>query len=435
MSDMMLSTMAPPDRSIDRDAEILYDHWLECVRIEPSASVIQGFQQLFIEGQGYKNKQIAAVLETILKSKEGDLAYPYILSRCCQILIDRWYRNSNLEAITDLIARFESSPSPITTYNSSTRRQQLLQNFKKTEIYRKLQRLSGVICRQIAPTDEEGSFHAIGDLLYRYPYLYQHCLLGKDSTYQFQRIVQKVQSRMQQSSDVSLTQYMTYRVRLIQLARSGQLSTAAGRLIRRIDNPTLLNEKQIDKAFKEFVGRIEKGYSYRKLAGEFLDRTLWSPSYQAFKTELYEYLIAAIPPEYGQHHFYGQLEQKLQDILPHCDRQKPSKNLILRTVSHLFNFLIIDSPQNPNHYIFIDLITHLGSARTIAILLKLLLLSPQAQSHLEKRFALLFEHYETFSYQSVPWLIKALENLQIAISIHCGEADLSYLKMLKSAQK
>ena len=47
---------------------------------------------------------------------------------------------------------------------------------------------------------------------------------------------------------------------------------------------------------------------------------------------------------------------------------------------------------------------------------------------LKKRFGILFSHYESFSSSEVPWLVKALENLQIALSIHYGKVDLLELQ-------
>ncbi|MGK7874199.1 MAG: hypothetical protein AB4426_13065 [Xenococcaceae cyanobacterium] len=100
------------------------------------------------------------------------------------------------------------------------------------------------------------------------------------------------------------------------------------------------------------------------------------------------------------------------------------------TCSQLFNFLVVESPQNPKHYVFLDLITNLGATCTIGLLLKLLLLCPMIKPYLEKRFSILFNHYKSFTREGVPWLIKALENLHIAFSVNFGGLDWSYLKQI-----
>ena len=45
--------------------------------------------------------------------------------------------------------------------------------------------------------------------------------------------------------------------------------------------------------------------------------------------------------------------------------------------------------------------------------------------------SILFNHYEGFSKEEVPWLVQALENMQIAFSIHFGRADLSCLRQIR----
>lgn len=90
----------------------------------------------------------------------------------------------------------------------------------------------------------------------------------------------------------------------------------------------------------------------------------------------------------------------------------------------------MESPHQPNHYVFVDLITNLGPTSTTVLLLKLALLSNKVRPHLEKRFSILFNHYESSSEDGVPWLIKSLENLHIALSVHFGSADVSCIQQI-----
>lgn len=91
----------------------------------------------------------------------------------------------------------------------------------------------------------------------------------------------------------------------------------------------------------------------------------------------------------------------------------------------------MESSQKPDHYIFIDMITNMGVTRTVGLLLKLVLVCPKVKPHLDKRFSILFNHYEGFSRDQVPWLVKSLESLQVAFSIHFGKADLSCLRQIQ----
>jgi hypothetical protein len=91
----------------------------------------------------------------------------------------------------------------------------------------------------------------------------------------------------------------------------------------------------------------------------------------------------------------------------------------------------VESIHKPDHYVFIDLIANMGVTRTVGLLLKIVLLSKKVTPYLEKRFSILFNHYESFTRDGVPWLVKSLENMQLAFSVHFGKADLSCLKQVK----
>ena len=82
------------------------------------------------------------------------------------------------------------------------------------------------------------------------------------------------------------------------------------------------------------------------------------------------------------------------------------------------------------HERYIDLITYLGETKTIGLLLKLVLLCSKVKPYLEQRFSILFSHYESVAENEAPWLIKSLENLQVAFSVYFGQADFSLIQII-----
>jgi hypothetical protein len=98
--------------------------------------------------------------------------------------------------------------------------------------------------------------------------------------------------------------------------------------------------------------------------------------------------------------------------------------LLVRTCSQMLNFLVVDSPQQTNHYVFVDLITNLGAVTTTGLLLKIVLLCRKVIPGLEKRFSILFNHYETYQHEAVQWLVQALENLHLALTTNFGAVSL-----------
>lgn len=411
-----------------RDEEqILYDYWLERARADSPEELIEDFRRLFIEGRGYPDSRIYLALERLVKAKDAEIRFYNFFNRCCHILINRWQLQPTLQpAIPELIALLENlPPARAGQYGTSNSLRHLVKNFTLSDHYVKLQRLSRVISAKY--NDKPSS--SVGTLINRYPYLYDHCLLGDESSQEHQQTVRQIKSKTERRFEVNLSRYVTYKVRIAQASRSPEMMRDASRIIQPVQNPTLLNDKELNRALKQYVGKVEHGCTYRTLSQNFLANTVYTPTYQDFKNELYDYLITSV--DYGR----GQFNQKLYDILkntlPQCDHQKPSEFLMLRTSSQLLNYLVVESGQKPDHYLFLDMIGNMGVTRTMGLLLKVVLMCRKVKPYLEKRFSILFNHYEGFSRDGVPWLVKSLENLQLAFSIHFGKADLSCLRQIQ----
>lgn len=412
------------------DEQLLYDYLLKAVQQQLPRELLDQFRHLFIDGYVNTIPDLQDVVERIIHDKMADYEFKYILNRCCHILINRWQMNTQSQwAIPELVSCFEEvSPSTYMSNRSMRRLRSLVKGFTQTEQYLTLQRLARVIVQSgKSSSKEDNNPLSVGNLINRYPYLYEHCLLSEDSGYEHKETVRQIQAKKQHTFELDLSQYVTYQVRLAQIARQKKSIEQARLLIPPIPNPTLLTDRDLGIALKQFVGKVHGNYSYRDLSHSFLRHTSHSPSYYAFKEDLFRYLIMSIDPKYGNIKFNKKLYNKILSILPQCDDDKLSELLIMRTTSQLLNFLTIESAKHPDHYIFVDLITNLGATSTVALLLKVALICRKVKPYLEKRFSILFSHYESCSQEGVPWLIQSLENLHIAFSVHFGSADLSCL--------
>ena len=407
----------------------LYDHLLYCVQLDSPSQLIERFQHLFLDGVRYTEPQVWGALERLAMDKRAEQEFKFILNRCCHIVINRWQMQPQMQgAIPQLVALFENPPDPAKVHSRGARRlRQLVQLFIETEQYLTLQRLSRVMS-EAAEGSGSGS-KQVGALIQRYPYLYEHCLLSEDSSYERQQTVRQVQSRVQRRFELDLSQYVTYQVRCAQAMRKPS-TEAPERIIQPVNNPTLLSDRELAAALKQFVGKVQGSDTYRDVAQSFLTHTSQTSSYRDFKDDLYEYLTASIDPAYGKRQFNDRLYTHLKNTLAQSDLQKPSDFLIVRTCSQLLNFLVVESPQRPNHFVFVDLITNLGATLTTGLLLKIVLLCRKVKPYLEKRFSILFNHYESSTRDGVPWLVTSLENLNVAFSVHFGSADLSCLNQI-----
>lgn len=422
------------NRQIHQEEQLLYNHWLELVQVEPPEVLIDRFRTLFIHCSGYPDRSIAEALEKIAASKHAEQEFKYILNRCCHILINRWQTYpSKQAAIPELIALFEDAPRVVWGYSRSRATvsiPKLVYQFIESEQYLTLRRLAQVISHnwEDANNSKTPTTKVLGTLIPRYPYLYKHCLLSEDSTYEQQKIIKKIQAQKQQQFEIDLSQYVAHQVRKTQIARRGT-SLSFGRSIQNIKNPTLLSDPELFFALKQFVGKVEGADTYRQLAGRFRANASETQSYGSFKDDLYEYLITSVTDHrYGKCQFNDKLYKQLQSTFPHSDSQKFNEFLMMRTCTQLLNFLVVESSQRPNHFVFVDLISNLGPTQTTGLLLKIVLICCKVKPYLEKRLAILFGHYELTTREGVLWLVKALENLNLALSTNFGKVDVSFLR-------
>ncbi len=414
------------------DERIIYGHLQSCLFSEPPERILERFQQLFIDATTYEDLAVQAALERLIGARHTNEKFHAFLNHCCYLVIDYWQFDSALRPyLFDLFALFQHVPEPGMKQSRRVRFvRQSARDFSDTEQYRMLQRLAKVLNPQQA-AQRPPETHRMSDLIHRYPFLFRRCLLNDASLYEDQQTVKQIQSRVQHHLEFALTRFVTYQVRLAQAAKARQLSSGAGRLLRREPNPTLLGNRELAAALKHFFGRLpNQPCNHRELAQRFLYSVDRIRSYAEFKTALYDYLMTPISElPYCKQQFGDRLAAQIDAILPHYNQHKLDESLILRTATKLANLLIVD-PQTSNHYLFVELVANLGATMTVGLLLRLVLICRPVLPEIERRLGLLYEHYESSLQTDVSWLIKALENQNLALIVHFGNADLSPLKQL-----
>ena len=419
------------NRFISSEEQRLYDHLLECVDVESPEQLLDRFRTLFIDGTGYPDREVGLALDKLLSSDYIEQYFRYVLNRCCHILINRWQARPQLQAaIPTLIDLFDAGSSKrikeFSRIRSARRLRGMVAQFLETEQYVTLRRLARVVSERPEGNGHAGS-HPLGTLIGRYPYLYEHCLLSEDSTQEHQQNVRRIKGEAQQRFEIDLSQYVNYRVRRARMNRQGA-SDSAARILRPLENPTLLSDRELVSSLRQFSGKVEHNRSYRELAQCFTTRSCHPAlSFKAFKHDLYEYLTAGIDTDYGRRQFNNLLYAHLADTYPESESKQLNDFLVVRTCSQLFSFLVVDSSSNPEHFVFVDLINNLGPLCTAGILLKIVLLCRKIKPYLERRLSILFNHYESDARDTVAWLVNMLENLNVALSINFGSVDLSHI--------
>lgn len=397
------------------EEEFLYNFLLDRVKQDSPLQLLEDFSCLFIQGGGFRETDAYFSLERVVRRRNAE-EFIHFFNRCCHILINYWQMYPKFQSvIPQLVSSLENLPPPRSGSRSTANQlRHLVREFAASDQYVKLQRIARTLDAR-----EESKLNSVCNLIHRYPYLYDHYLVSEDSISEHQQTVRNLKSKIERDFEVNLSQYVTYQVRL---GQSGRTTTPAP-----ATNPTLLGDRELNKALKQFIGKVEGGYTYRGLSHKFLVQSAHIPNFRAFKDNLFQYLSGSLDSPYGQSQLSPKLHDYLQNLLPESNSQQPSELLMLRTSSQLLNFLVVESASNPQHYLFVDMVTNLGVTRTVGLLLKLVLICRKVKPYLDKRFSILFNHYESYCRDEVPWLVKALEYIQIASSIHFGRVNLSGL--------
>jgi hypothetical protein len=411
--------------------QVIYEHFLYVVKTETPAKVLERFRSLFIEGINYSDSRIWNTIETLASEKIAEQNFPLIINRCCYILVNYWQMQpSGQVAVANLVGILDNLNDVRMTYSRMVRRlRQLLQLYLQSEDYLKLKRLNTVLNGVISNSNTIGD-RPLGTLITRYPYLYQHSLVSEERTLENVETIKRVQRDLRQQQETDLSHYLTYQVRRSRI--KAQLGKDAANNLHPIANPTLLSTKELGLAFGQFAGKAEGDATYQDLSRGFVSGLERQPTIKIFKQDLYEYIVAGVDSSYGNLSFNDRLYKTIDGILPDRDRHQLDELTILRTCTHILNYLVVESPSNPQHFVFIDLVSNLGAVFTTGLLLKIVLICQKSRPLLESRLSMLFNHYESSQCKGVPWLVRSLENWNVAGAIHFGKMDASSLVFLQS---
>lgn len=404
------------------DEELIYNHIYQWVQREAPNSVLERFRELFTELK-CGNATVVAALERLVLRPEASQRFRFILNRSCYILINQWQNQSQHRWAISHLVDILATPTPLRGGDrgktvGTLRR--LFQAFQGTELYLRL-------CQTVAlleATDEPAEDQPLACLLRRYPYLYEAQLAGAEDRQQFQeqlQIVHNLQTQVQQQFEHQLGRYVTYEYRR---------SLGSAKNLEPVKNPTMLTNQELFVAFKLFGAKVDNGMTYEERAAQFLRENPEGQNYRLYKQNLANYLIAAMPASKDRDIFERKLRQFMDELFPQFDLQSTNDFLITRTCSRLLNFLVIENKKDANHKNFIDLICQLGPTKMVGILLKIVLICKKVKGYLERLICILFNYYAEKAQGEVRWLIKVLENIKLAFSLHFGIVDLRFIRQL-----
>ena len=412
---------------LNQKKEKIYHHLETCIQQESPEEVVTRYYSLFVQATGYENSEIRETLEQIMKTEDEEKHLTSFLSQACYLAINYWLKQSTEahQVIPKFIRIFIDIPPFSRVQSLSARRiREAVIQFSKSDDFLRLKRLPSLF--NADAESQQDKSQPLSTLLARYPFLYQHCILPPEDYAATKKALKQFQQKQQQAFELSLSKYITNRLRLArQKKRYGSLAEAQKHLTA-VPNPSLLKDSELITTLQHFISGVEGRSTYQDLAQRFIIHSTKAETFKTYKKDLYEYLTAAIDDHNSKRQLNPKLASYLKNTLSNWDQSKPTEQLMLRVLNNLLKFLIVESEKNIDHYLYLDLVTNLGPTRTIGLILKILLIGNKIYPYVTSRFAILYNHYENTPRYNVHWLFKSLENLNIALTIHYSAIDLSY---------
>lgn len=437
----MIKNINNSAQPVDRASNIVYEYLLQCVTTKSPPEVIQEFKNLLIQGRNV-DQRASKAFEKIISSAEGQ-QFNTILSYCFYLILDNWLHTP--KSLSYLAQLWEILDLVDQTKSYDRRRLQLIQLIKdhqRSPAYFQLkaimaiidpQAVNNIISANAAMTNEESNHNnsintsIINTYLPRYTYLYNYFLPQEFELNYLRKYLQALQENRQKNFEIQLSKHIIYRFRLQQVAKMKLLSKGAGKIITKVNNPSLLSEPAFRIALQQYLG-VDRGSTILQRSQRFVIDNNSRSSFQVFKQDLHRFLTNNVKPRNSNYNFSQELKQKLDDAFFQSDRKPLNDTLILQTCRQLYSFLITDthSATDPNK--LANLIVNLGTAQVMIILIKIVLICPESKSDLEKKIALIASYYQLNAIQEIPWLFKTLEHLLVAFSIYFGKIDVSIAK-------
>ena len=430
-------------RTMSHKGNVVYKYLRQSAAIESPSELIAKFQNLLQNGRN-EDVEVSQAFEEIVGAKSK---FDLFISQCFYTILTCWLDRPG--AIAN-IGQLLNILNLVSNSRSYDRRRKyliaLIKNYQQSQSYQQLRLVISIINPSQAIANDLSNSLAtsqpldnsntktpiIASYLIRYPYLYRNILPQEVEIPRLIEQITELQNIRQKDFEIRLSKHIIYRFRLKQLAQMKLMAKGAGKMINKADNPSLLSEKAFRVALQQYVGKLSHGNTLQEQSQLFITENKHRQNYGAFKQDLYYFIVQGIEPRNNTYQFANQLEQKLASIFPQANEKPLNPTQILQTCRQLLSFLIVDSVTTNNPTQFVELVTNLGTAQAMMILMKIVLICPESKADLIKKIYSIASHYQLHTVQENPWLLKSLEHLLIAFSIYFGSVDVSVAKSVVS---
>jgi hypothetical protein len=383
--------------------EMIYQFLLNLVRQQPPAQVLVEFKQLFLDYQPSASniEALRALSKLIAANQEKDFCHT--LKRSCYILINNWdtsRNHSSIKELVELLAELKDNNKPLSPTRKRLRT--WATNFVNSKNYYELK----LFLTKYGYSDQEhwSSRYTSYLLVPQYTNL--------NNPVEQREAARTLSKKLKDKFKFDLAMYT---------ARSQSAAPKAKISI----NPTGLGDDVI-RFIKMIV--VKRGtFSYENLANIFLKQTQ-ELNYNKFKFCLQNYLIFSVANKDFGEILKQKLSEKLRKLYEDYNEELMNDALLLRTCNRVIEYLTTEDQREPSG-LFILLLSHGNPLTLVIVLLKIILICPNARTHLETCIAKLIQYYVDDPEQECKWVVNFFEVFNITFAIHADNIQYNLIKM------
>jgi hypothetical protein len=391
-----------PAPNIIEAQEIICRFFLDIVKRSASDFVLSEFKNLFINPSTSINSQTQQALTNIILSNNEEV-FRNTLKRSMYILLNNWIYGRKYEPAQNLIKIFER---PILNDSTSSKLlQQLnewLANFLNSQDYQEIRIFVSKydICAEKHWKNRYTS------------YLLAPQYANSKNSLEHRLAAKALSRQLENKFKFDLAMYTAH-------------SHSSSSYHIKNQNPTALGDEAL-RLVKKVVAK--RGFfSYANLANIFIKQTQ-NVKYGDFKRGLLKYLFFSVGNQGLVNHLTSKIEEKLNNLYQDADQEQLNRALLMKTCNRIIEYLTISNNCEPSP-LFVALASQ-GNPLTLAILLlKIILICPQARTHLEVCIAKLIQYYEGYSQDECHWVIKFLEIAKIILAIFTDNVHYNFVSM------
>ncbi len=383
---------------LEQNQELICQFFRELITTESTYRVLQKFDQIFID---YKPREISdsvnQALQYIIKYN-AEAVFLATIKQCCYILVYPLIKAKKYADLSNLIHLFHEfapeSDSKITFIKSGD----LIDNkirfwvnkFSQTSSYQELKLLT-------YHTESDSFTH----WTHRYlEYLFFIQYFNNDNCQEQRDLAIIIILRIQKEFKFNLAMYLT----------KSQFGN------KNLTNPTILNENIL--RFIKLIAVRKGNLNYKNLAHLFLQQTK-DLSYFKFHLSFVKYLVFSLYDKKSLEIIETKLATKLQELYQGNNEKKFNQAFLLRTCNKSFDLLLTNNGKPSD--LFVLLMTQSNPYTLVILLLKIILISPNSQNHLDKKISELVGYYQNYPETECKWFISFLEAFRITFAIYADE--------------